>query len=306
LDFVRMRDIKGVKMIVCHVCGTENPDGSKFCEGCGVELQAPVALNVGTVVEAAAPVVEAAVAPVVEAAVAPVVEAAVAPVVEAAAPVVEVGEAAISGLAAPVIVPPPLSDDEAALDLEATPPAVAVVVEVPQLSEVEVPPAAVIATPAPHEDASPLATAIEAPAIAPVAVVLGSTLDGSVNPKATIETPIISTPKVAKLVARGGSEGYVLHSERMVVGRFDPSAGPVDIDLSGGQGENYISRRHAEVYLEAGAWLVRDLGSTNGVYVKRAGQAQYSPRIIEPQVLSDGDEVAFGNMKFLFVMSDGA
>jgi hypothetical protein len=39
---------------------------------------------------------------------------------------------------------------------------------------------------------------------------------------------------------------------------------------------------------------------------KRAGQAQYSPRIIEPQALSDGDEVAFGNMKFLFVMSEGA
>ena len=31
-------------MIVCHVCGTENPDGAKFCEGCGVELSpaAPV------------------------------------------------------------------------------------------------------------------------------------------------------------------------------------------------------------------------------------------------------------------------
>jgi hypothetical protein len=177
------------------------------------------------------------------------------------------------------------------------------VVEVP----VQMPPLPMVETPALIEDVSPLATVIEAPTIAPVGVVLSSTLDGTVNPKATIETPIISLPKIAKLVARGGnSEGYVLHSERMVVGRFDPSAGPVDIDLSGGQGENYISRRHAEVYLEGGAWMVRDLGSTNGVYVKRAGQAQYSPRIIEPQALSEGDEVAFGNMKFLFVMSDGA
>jgi hypothetical protein len=281
-----MQHTKGVKMIVCHVCGTENPDGSKFCEGCGVELQAPaVALNVG--------------------AVAPVVAEAAAPVVEAVAPVVEAVEAAIPGLAAPVIAPPPLPDDEAALDLEATPPEVPAL-ETPPLPVVEAPPLPVVEAPTPLEDASPLATVIEAPAIAPVAAVLSSTLDGTVNPKATIETPILSVAKVAKLVARGGgSEGYVLHSERMVVGRFDPSAGPVDIDLSGGQGENYISRRHAEVYLEAGAWMVRDLGSTNGVYVKRAGQAQYSPRIIEPQALSDGDEVAFGNMKFLFVMSEG-
>jgi FHA domain/zinc-ribbon domain len=301
LDFVRMQETKGVKMIVCHVCGTENPDGSKFCEGCGVELQAPVALNVGAVA------------------------AEIAPVAETAAPAVEVLDAAIPGLTAPVIAPPPLPDDEAALDLEATPPAVVVaetplseieapaapVVEVPAAPVVEVPvqmpPLPMVETPALIEDVSPLATVIEAPTIAPVGVVLSSTLDGTVNPKATIETPIISLPKIAKLVARGGnSEGYVLHSERMVVGRFDPSAGPVDIDLSGGQGENYISRRHAEVYLEGGAWMVRDLGSTNGVYVKRAGQAQYSPRIIEPQALSEGDEVAFGNMKFLFVMSDGA
>jgi hypothetical protein len=277
--------IKGVKMIVCHVCGTENPDGSKFCEGCGVELQAPVALNVGAV---AAPEIAAVVAP-------------------------EVVETAIPGLAAPVIAPPPLPDDEAALDLEATPAAVlqAPVAELPAVEApvVEIPAAPVLENPAisVSEDVSPLATVIEAPAIAAVAPVLGSTLDGTVNPKATIETPILSTPKVARLVPRGaGSEGHLLHSERMVVGRFDPSAGPVDIDLSGGQGENYISRRHAEVYFEGDAWMVRDLGSTNGVYVKRAGQAQYSPRIIEPQTLSDGDEVAFGNMKFLFVMSEGA
>jgi hypothetical protein len=285
---------KGVKMIVCHVCGTENPDGSKFCEGCGVELQAPVALNVGAI----APVAEA-VVPVVEAAVAPVAEA-VAPVEEAVAPVAEAVEAVIPGLSAiPEIAPPPLPSDESALDIEATPPAV----EVPAL---EAPVLEVPVLEVPVVEATPLETAIPA-AVAPVAAILGSTLDGTVNPKATIETPILNIPKVAKLLARGsGGEGHVLHSERMVVGRFDPSAGPVDIDLSGGQGENYISRRHAEVFLENGVWMVRDLGSTNGVYVKRAGQAQYSPRIIEPQALSDGDEVAFGNMKFLFVMSEGA
>jgi hypothetical protein len=185
----------------------------------------------------------------------------------------------------------------------------------PELPELTPAPVAVAADEAaldlePDALVAPVA-AVVAPIVAPVVATTDSTLDGSVNLKATMETPINNAPRVARLIPRNlganSSEGYVMHSERMVVGRFDPSAGPVDIDLSGGQGENYISRRHAEVYLENGFWLVRDLGSTNGVYVKRAGQAQYSPRIIEPQALSDGDEVAFGNMKFLFVYSsDGA
>ncbi len=273
-------------MIVCHVCGTENPDGSKFCEGCGVELTAPVVAAVAEVVAApleaviapleTAPIAQA-VAPVAEAMVAPVAEA-VTPVAEVVAPVLEAApviEAALPEL--PELTPPPLpATDESALDLEAAPVVAAVVAP--------------------------------AVAVAPVAASVGSTLDGTINPKSTLETPINSAPKVARLIPRnvGNSTGYTMHSERMVVGRFDPSAGPVDIDLAGGQGENYISRRHAEVYLENGVWMVRDLGSTNGVYVKRAGQAQYSPRIIEPQALSDGDEVAFGNMKFLFVYSSDA
>ncbi len=272
-------------MIVCHVCGTENPDGSKFCEGCGVELSAPVALNTISTPE---------VAPFVP----PTIENTelFQATPEAVAEVPAILETALPSLPELELTPPPLPDldlvapsDESALDLET---------EVAALPEVVVPEIVVPTIPA---------IAIAIPAVAPIAAVLGSTLDGSVNPKATMETPI----RVARLIPRnlgaGSNEGYTMHSERMVVGRFDPSAGPVDIDLSGGQGENYISRRHAEVYLEHGAWLVRDLGSTNGVYVKRAGQAQYSPRIIEPQALSDGDEVAFGNMKFLFVYSsDGA
>ncbi len=267
-------------MIVCHVCGTENPDGSKFCEGCGVELSA------AQVVQAAAPVVEAAIAPVVETT-ATVIEdfpAVVAEVVQT--PNLEsAADAVIPGLSAVLPVEPPaLPADEAALEIE-TP--VVVEATIDPVVEAVVAPVAVAAVPV-------------------VAAVVAAS-EPAFNSKATMEAPVGNAAKVARLIPRnlgvGSNEGYIMHSERMVVGRFDPSAGPVDIDLSGGQGENYISRRHAEVYLENGAWLVRDLGSTNGVYVKRAGQAQYSPRIIEPQTLLDGDEVAFGNMKFLFVNS---
>jgi pSer/pThr/pTyr-binding forkhead associated (FHA) protein len=99
------------------------------------------------------------------------------------------------------------------------------------------------------------------------------------------------------------TETFPLVGERVSVGRFDPSTGPVDIDLSGMKGEVHISRRHAEFALENGKWVIRDLGSTNGVYLKRVGQTAYGPRIAQPEILNDGDEVAFGNTKFLYTES---
>jgi FHA domain/zinc-ribbon domain len=234
-------------MIVCHVCGTENQDGAKFCEGCGVELSsapAPVAAEV-----ASAPVVENAPAEI--------------PVVEA--PVVE------------------------ALPLETAPVEAAPIETVP----VEAPPLEA----APVEVA-PVVTPVSSSDVATSKATIEAMADGSPMPS--------DKPKVARLIPRAAanaSQVFMLHSDRMVVGRFDPSAGPVDIDCAGLQGESYISRRHAELYLENGQWMVRDLGSTNGVYVKHAGQAQYSPRIIEPAALNDGDELAFGNLKFLFLNS---
>lgn len=86
----------------------------------------------------------------------------------------------------------------------------------------------------------------------------------------------------------------------MTIGRFDPSAGPVDIDLTGMPGAEHVSRRHAEIFAEGGVWKVRDLGSTNGVFVRRSGQSGFSPRLQEPTDLHDGDELAFGNVIFLF------
>ena len=91
-----------------------------------------------------------------------------------------------------------------------------------------------------------------------------------------------------------------LQGERLVVGRFDASSGPVDIDLAALGGAEHISRRHAELSQQGGRWTVTDLGSTNGVFIKRAGQGAFSPRLQEPTPLSDGDEVAFGNLVLTF------
>ncbi len=249
-------------MTVCHVCGTENPEGTKFCEGCGVELSAPAssaavaAVPVGAAPVVAAPIgtapVDLAQMVVEEALVAPVVAQTVTPVIEAAVPI-------------PEVVAPVLAE------------------AMPNISA---------------EAVNPHNTLIEEP-LAPAPVV---------------STSVVSAPTVvgggiksARLVPRdyGASttETFPLVGERVSVGRFDSSTGPVDIDLSGMKGEAHISRRHAEFALENGKWVVRDLGSTNGVYLKRVGQTAYGPRIAQPEILNDGDEVAFGNTKFLYTES---
>ncbi|MEU6060940.1 DUF1707 and FHA domain-containing protein [Streptomyces sp. NPDC047097] len=67
------------------------------------------------------------------------------------------------------------------------------------------------------------------------------------------------------------------------IGR-DPSNG---LRLSHGS----VSRHHAELTLQDGLWVLRDLGSTNGTTVN--GQ-----RVTGPTVVRAGDMVAFGEMPF--------
>lgn len=104
---------------------------------------------------------------------------------------------------------------------------------------------------------------------------------------------------VAKQVGSSVSE-FSLDGSNIIVGRFDPDSGPVDIDLEGFSGDETISRHHAEIYCEQGQWKVQDLGSTNGVFIKRSGQRRFEARVVIPEILTSGDEVAFGKIRFLF------
>jgi len=58
--------------------------------------------------------------------------------------------------------------------------------------------------------------------------------------------------------------------------------------------DEHVSRRHAEVGLEDGHWLIRDLGTPNGTRVN-------SHRIQGPTVLEDGQEVAIGGVVLRFL-----
>jgi pSer/pThr/pTyr-binding forkhead associated (FHA) protein len=117
-----------------------------------------------------------------------------------------------------------------------------------------------------------------------------------------IDTPNIavgSARLVAKQVGSSVSE-FSLDGSNTIIGRFDPDSGPVDIDLEGFSGDETISRHHAEIYCEQGQWKVQDLGSTNGVFIKHSGQTRFGARVVIPEILTSGDEVAFGKIRFLF------
>ncbi len=81
-----------------------------------------------------------------------------------------------------------------------------------------------------------------------------------------------------------------------VFGQFDPDAGPVDFDLAGLRGSEYISRQHAKIYPQNGQWFVADLDSTNGTFLN-------NNRVTQPMPLRDGDTVALGIVKLLVKLS---
>jgi hypothetical protein len=58
--------------------------------------------------------------------------------------------------------------------------------------------------------------------------------------------------------------------------------------------EPSVSRHHAELVFEAGAWTIRDLGSANGTYIE--------DKLVEaPTGVSPGDRIRFGHIAFYLV-----
>lgn len=89
------------------------------------------------------------------------------------------------------------------------------------------------------------------------------------------------------VVTRGPNAGsrFALETE-MTVGRHPKSDVLLD-DVT-------VSRRHAELYLREGAFLVRDVGSLNGTYVNRER--------VEEVALARGDELQIGKFRLVFLV----
>jgi hypothetical protein len=98
----------------------------------------------------------------------------------------------------------------------------------------------------------------------------------------------------AKLVIeRGGRLGreFSVNGIETSIGRWDADSGIFpDIDLDEDDPEAKISRRHARIIKHNGQFLIEDLGSTNGTFINRGRRLLPGKR----HVLQHGDEVIIG------------
>ena len=80
-----------------------------------------------------------------------------------------------------------------------------------------------------------------------------------------------------------------------VIGRFDPSVGPIEVDLGQVEEGSYVSRKHAKITLEDDVYEIEDLGSSNGTFILRDDFER-----VEKAEIVDGDQIALGNARFNF------
>jgi FHA domain len=98
----------------------------------------------------------------------------------------------------------------------------------------------------------------------------------------------------AKLVVeRGGRVGreYPITGIETNIGRWDADSGIFpDVDLDEDDPEAKISRRHARILKHNSQYFIEDLGSTNGTFVNRGRRLLPGKR----QLLQSGDEIIIG------------
>jgi pSer/pThr/pTyr-binding forkhead associated (FHA) protein len=95
------------------------------------------------------------------------------------------------------------------------------------------------------------------------------------------------------VIERGDVPGteFRLVNDESIIGRWDADNGIFpDVDLDAHDTDAKVSRRHARIVRNNGAYFIEDLGSTNGTYVNRG--RRLLPGNAQP--LNDGDEVIVG------------
>ena len=103
-----------------------------------------------------------------------------------------------------------------------------------------------------------------------------------------------------RFIVRDTGAEIILPTEEgeFLIGREDPVSGVFpEIDMNPHEGEHFgVSRRHAQLTVDAGLYFIQDLDSTNFTFVDRQ---KLSPRT--PTTLSNGDEVRLGKLVMTFL-----
>jgi FHA domain len=163
---------------------------------------------------------------------------------------------------------------------------------------------------APVAEASPAIAVPLAPPV-PIESPVPSPIPSVLTQNSSPNTVILRADELAALLNRTArlvprlfgtvtEERSIRIDGQVSIGRFDPATGPVDIDLSTFPGAEHVTKRHGFVEPGPSGWTVRDNNSTNGIYVRRAPDATFGPRIIGALELFDGDEISFANVSFVF------
>ncbi len=118
--------------------------------------------------------------------------------------------------------------------------------------------------------------------------------------------PTLINGTIAKLISKqvgAPITEFIIDSNNAIIGKFDPDIGPVEIDLDGFYGDETVSSTHAEIYFENNQWQIKDMGSTNGIYIKPRGKTRFGYRMNKPEILNSGDEIAIGKIRLLFLIT---
>jgi len=284
--------------VICPACGAANVPGEAFCDYCGSPLEAPVptaqvapdlepvSAEAELVVETAPAEEQAPPAPAVVGA----APAEVKPTCPACGAEALPGEAFCADCGASLAEAPLPPEPVGEVELE--PPAAAVVAEIAPEAAVE--PAA--------EEAPP-----PAPAGPPTCPACGAEIEEGyafcsacglalkpVEPQAAA-APLAVGPRL--VVVDSGAEIPLPGGDEALIGREDPVSGiypEIDLTPHGGE-EGGVSRRHARLIKDAGAYFVEDLDSTNFTFVNKQ---KLTPGVRQP--LADGDELRCGRVALIF------
>lgn len=258
----------------CSVCGSDNLEGSAYCEDCGSRLSMTPAAPV-MAAPAPVPVSEPA-APVHV----PVSEEPAPPI-----PVVEAAPAAPFPSAAPAVAP-------VSVEMPAAPVAPAAAsgpVLCPSCGAMNSQGGAFC-----EDCGASLSSAPSRGVPAPVSISSPAAAPAPAAPSISGVVPVaVARPR---LVVSGTSVEFPLDREVILLGRNSPADGIFpEVDLTEIDTGSYISRRHGRITRQATAFLYEDMGSSNGSFIN--GNKLPAKTQIE---LHDGDTLRLGRTEMCF------